>query len=90
MLFVAFGQPKGELWLAENVQALGVPACVQIGGSLDFLAGRVRRAPPWVQGLGLEWVYRIYREPERLASRYVRDAYFALKMLCGGRTTCKE
>ncbi len=81
LLFVAFGQPKGELWLAENREALGVPACVQIGGSLDFLAGRVRRAPSFLQRLGLEWAYRIYREPTRLAPRYLNNALFALKML---------
>lgn len=86
LLFVAFGQPKGELWLAENREALGVPACVQIGGSLDFLAGRVRRAPSLLQRLGLEWAYRIYREPTRLAPRYLNNAFFALKMLVrGGR-----
>jgi N-acetylglucosaminyldiphosphoundecaprenol N-acetyl-beta-D-mannosaminyltransferase len=85
LLFVAFGQPKGELWLAEHCPSLGVPACVQIGGSLDFLAGRVRRAPRWVQRLGLEWAYRVYREPRRLALRYAADAWFAARMLARRR-----
>lgn len=81
VLFVALGQPKGELWLAEHCAALGVPACVQIGASLDFAAGRVRRAPRWVQRTGLEWLWRAAREPRRLAPRYAADAAFLLKSL---------
>ncbi len=81
LLFVAFGQPKGELWLEKHREALGVPACAQIGATLDFLADRVPRAPRWMQRTGLEWVYRLYREPTRLTSRYFRNALFALKML---------
>jgi len=79
LLFVAFGQPKGELWLAENYQALGVPACVQLGASFDFVAGRVSRAPRWVQRIGAEWVYRMRREPRRMIPRYFNDAVFLLK-----------
>lgn len=81
ILFVAFGQPKGEVWIRENYQALGVPACVQIGGSLDFLAGRVLRAPRWIQRVGMEWFYRLYREPKRLLARYTSNGLFALRML---------
>ena len=80
LLFVAFGQPKGELWLAENCEALGVPACVQIGATLDFIAGRVRRAPRWIQRVGFEWAYRLYREPRRLASRYASNFVFVARM----------
>jgi N-acetylglucosaminyldiphosphoundecaprenol N-acetyl-beta-D-mannosaminyltransferase len=76
LLFVAFGQPKGELWLAENRAALGVPACVQIGASFDFVAGRVARAPKWMQRIGAEWLYRISREPRRMIPRYFGDAVF--------------
>jgi N-acetylglucosaminyldiphosphoundecaprenol N-acetyl-beta-D-mannosaminyltransferase len=79
LLFVAFGQPRGELWLAEHCQALGVPVSVQIGATLDFLAGRVPRAPRWLQRLGLEWAYRLYQEPARLARRYGSNLLFALK-----------
>ena len=53
ILFVAFGQPKGEFWIADHLQALGVPVCVQVGASLDFVAGQVRRAPRVLQRLGL-------------------------------------
>jgi len=81
LLFVAFGQPKGELWLAEHCQALGVPACAQIGATLDFVAGRALRAPLWLQRLGLEWAFRLYQEPARLVLRYGRNFLFALRML---------
>jgi N-acetylglucosaminyldiphosphoundecaprenol N-acetyl-beta-D-mannosaminyltransferase len=81
VLFVAFGSPKGEVWLAEHWRGLGVPVCVQIGAGLDFLAGRVPRAPRWMQRTGLEWVYRLWREPGRLAGRYARNAAFALRMI---------
>ncbi|HYT92612.1 MAG TPA: WecB/TagA/CpsF family glycosyltransferase [Gemmataceae bacterium] len=81
LLFVAFGQPKGEFWLAQHCEALGVPACAQIGATLDFLAGRVPRAPRWLQRVGLEWVYRLYQEPGRLARRYGSNLLFAFKML---------
>ena len=81
LLFVAFGQPKGELWLAQNYRSLGVPACVQLGASFDFVAGRIRRAPRWAQRLGAEWLYRISRQPKRLIPRYSADALFLAKSL---------
>jgi N-acetylglucosaminyldiphosphoundecaprenol N-acetyl-beta-D-mannosaminyltransferase len=81
LLFVAFGQPKGELWLAENIDALGIPACVQLGASFDFVAGTVRRAPRWMQRAGGEWLYRISREPARMIPRYFRDGLFMLKSI---------
>jgi N-acetylglucosaminyldiphosphoundecaprenol N-acetyl-beta-D-mannosaminyltransferase len=76
LLFVALGQPKGEIWLHENCEALGVPACVQLGASFDFVAGRVPRAPRWLQRLCLEWAYRIWREPRRMLPRYAANAWF--------------
>jgi N-acetylglucosaminyldiphosphoundecaprenol N-acetyl-beta-D-mannosaminyltransferase len=85
LLLVAFGQPKGELWLAENYRRLGVPACVQVGASFDFAAGRMARAPRWVRRVGLEWLYRMAREPGRLAGRYGGDAWFLVKALTGRR-----
>jgi N-acetylglucosaminyldiphosphoundecaprenol N-acetyl-beta-D-mannosaminyltransferase len=81
LLFAALGQPKGELWLARHLDRLRVPACVQIGASLDFIAGRVRRAPPWVQRIGMEWAYRLSLEPVRLGPRYARNAGFLAKRI---------
>ena len=81
ILFVAFGQPKGEFWLTENLEKLGVPVSVQVGASLDFAAGRVQRAPRLMQVAGLEWVFRLSLEPRRLFSRYAKNAWFALGMV---------
>jgi len=79
LLFVALGQPKGELWLAENLEKLGVPVSIQIGASLDFLAGRVKRAPVWIQRIGMEWFWRLASEPGRLFSRYLSNAVFLVR-----------
>ncbi len=79
LLLAALGQPKGELWLDEHCQQMGVPACVQVGASLDFVAGKARRAPKWTHRIGLEWAYRALSEPRRLGPRYIRNAAFLLK-----------
>ncbi|MCS7303668.1 MAG: WecB/TagA/CpsF family glycosyltransferase [Thermoguttaceae bacterium] len=81
LLFVALGQPKGELWLAEHIEQLGVPAAVQIGAGLDFVAGRQRRAPGWIRQIGLEWFWRFLCEPGRLGPRYLADGWFLLRHL---------
>jgi len=78
LLLAALGQPKGELWLAENCQALGVPACVQLGASFDFVAGRASRAPKWVQRIGAEWLHRTWHEPRRMIPRYFHNAVFLM------------
>ena len=85
LLFVAFGQPKGERWIIRHYEALGVPVSVQVGASLDFAAGRVKRAPLWMQKAGLEWVFRMSLEPRRLAGRYARNAWFIIRRVVGGQ-----
>jgi|SRR5947209_6157567 len=81
LLFVALGQPKGELWVAEHHRDLGVPVTMQIGATLNFMAGRVSRAPRWLQRAGLEWAYRLLLEPRRLGGRYLSNGLFVLRML---------
>jgi len=83
LLFVAFGQPKGELWVAENHQAAGATVAVQVGGSFDFIVGRLRRAPRWMQRAGLEWLYRFLQEPRRLGARYARNLWFLCRLGIG-------
>ncbi len=73
ILFVSFGCPKQEKWIARHYQALGVPVCLGVGAVIDFLAGRVSRAPRWMQRGGLEWLYRLAQEPRRLFRRYADD-----------------
>jgi N-acetylglucosaminyldiphosphoundecaprenol N-acetyl-beta-D-mannosaminyltransferase len=74
ILLVALGNPKQEKWIAMHRDRLNVPACIGIGGTLDFIAGAVPRAPRWMREVGLEWLYRCSREPLRLTKRYVSNA----------------
>lgn len=90
ILLVALGQPKGELWIAEHYRQLEVPVSMQIGAALDFAAGRVRRAPRWMQRTGLEWLYRLAMEPRRLWRRYVSNGLFLLKCAAIGRSRQKR
>jgi N-acetylglucosaminyldiphosphoundecaprenol N-acetyl-beta-D-mannosaminyltransferase len=73
VVFVAFGCPKAEKWIAQHYRNLGVPVLIGVGATIDFLAGRVRRAPVWMQRGGLEWFFRLCLEPKRLARRYSKD-----------------
>lgn len=81
LLFVSFGCPKQEKWIAMHYQSLGVPVAVGVGATIDFLAGRVARAPQWMRRLGLEWVFRLAQEPRRLLRRYCRDCWYFLLFL---------
>jgi N-acetylglucosaminyldiphosphoundecaprenol N-acetyl-beta-D-mannosaminyltransferase len=81
LLITAFTMPKGERWLAANLATLGVPVGVNMGAAIDFAAGRVRRAPRWMQIAGMEWAFRLALEPRRLLGRYVRNAWFILGMI---------
>ncbi len=65
LLLVAYGVPAEEQWIARNRERLGVPVMIGVGGSFDFVAGVTRRAPPWMRRAGLEWFYRLVREPWR-------------------------
>ena len=77
LLIVLLGAPKGELFIARARARLGAVVAIQLGATLDFYLGAVRRAPRWMQRAGLEWLYRLLREPRRLAYRYlVRDVRF--------------
>jgi N-acetylglucosaminyldiphosphoundecaprenol N-acetyl-beta-D-mannosaminyltransferase len=70
ILLVSFGCPKQEKWIAMHLQALEVPVVIGVGATIDFLAGRVCRAPRWMRECGLEWFFRLAREPFRLHRRY--------------------
>jgi N-acetylglucosaminyldiphosphoundecaprenol N-acetyl-beta-D-mannosaminyltransferase len=62
---VAYGAPAQELWIKRNLERLPAGIAMGVGGAYDFLAGRQRRAPLLMQRTGLEWLYRLYREPAR-------------------------
>jgi N-acetylglucosaminyldiphosphoundecaprenol N-acetyl-beta-D-mannosaminyltransferase len=65
ILFVAYGAPAQDKWIARNLARLGVPVAMGVGGAFDFISGRAKRAPLWVQRLGLEWLHRLLHEPWR-------------------------
>jgi N-acetylglucosaminyldiphosphoundecaprenol N-acetyl-beta-D-mannosaminyltransferase len=71
ILLVAMSSPRKELFLARYRERLGVPFVMGVGGAIDVYAGLRRRAPVWLQRLGLEWLFRLAQEPRRLARRYV-------------------
>lgn len=73
VLFVAMGAPRQERFMEAHSRALGAKVILGVGGSLDMLAGEVRRAPPFVQRMGAEWLYRLLQEPRRLSRRYLVD-----------------
>jgi len=71
ILFVALGTPYQEDWINENKQKIKTPVTIAIGSGLYFLSGAIKRAPKWMRGIGLEWLYRLYQEPKRLWKRYI-------------------
>ena len=71
MLVVSLGKPRQELWLAEHLAATGCHVGLAFGASTDFLGGTVTRAPGLLRRSGLEWLYRLLREPRRLWRRYL-------------------
>lgn len=74
ILMVAFGNPKQEKWIHLHRDRLrDVPVCIGVGGTFDFIAGESRRAPAFVQQVGLEWLFRLSQDPARLWRRYARD-----------------
>jgi N-acetylglucosaminyldiphosphoundecaprenol N-acetyl-beta-D-mannosaminyltransferase len=70
VVWVGIGQPKQELWMSEMRPLLAAPLLVGVGAAFDFHAGIVSQAPGWMQRNGLEWLYRLSREPRRLWRRY--------------------
>lgn len=71
LLWVGLSTPKQERWMAAHVGRIQAPAVLGVGAAFDIHAGTLQQAPVWVQRRGLEWLYRLYREPRRLWRRYV-------------------
>jgi N-acetylglucosaminyldiphosphoundecaprenol N-acetyl-beta-D-mannosaminyltransferase len=80
VLLVAYGVPAEEQWIARNRERLGVPVMVGVGGSFDFVAGVTQRAPVWMRRVGLEWLYRLLREPWRWRRQSVLPRYVGLML----------
>lgn len=81
ILLVAYGAPKQDKWIRMHIGGWNVPVAIGVGATLDFIAGEHQRAPRWFQAMGMEWFWRMAREPRRLAHRYLADFVFLGKML---------
>ena len=84
VLLVAMGIPKQEKWIVRHLEELRVPVCMGVGGSFDVFSGRVDRAPEWMQRRGLEWLYRLARNPKKY-SKVATLPVFVLRVLRGKR-----
>lgn len=79
LLLVGMGSPRQERFLVQRAETLGVPCSVAVGGTLDVLAGRVKRAPMGIQSRGLEWAWRSFWEPRRVfTTRFAHTVLFAV------------
>ena len=71
VLFIGMPSPFKEAWCHRHKEDLGVPVQVGVGGSFDVIAGYIKRAPRWMQKIGMEWAWRLMMEPRRLWKRYL-------------------
>lgn len=76
ILFVAYGFPKQDIWIARYKHELGVPVSMGVGGTFDFISGNVPRAPSWMQKIGIEWLYRLIKQPWRFRRIYTATVKF--------------
>jgi N-acetylglucosaminyldiphosphoundecaprenol N-acetyl-beta-D-mannosaminyltransferase len=88
VVFVAFGAPKQELWLERNLPHLQtVKLAMGVGGAFDFIAGIRKRAPAWMQKLGLEWLFRLLQQPSRIRRIWNATIVFPIVFLFSKRDT---
>jgi N-acetylglucosaminyldiphosphoundecaprenol N-acetyl-beta-D-mannosaminyltransferase len=81
IIWVGLGTPKQECWMASHVGRVSAPVLIGVGAAFDFLSGRKRQAPRWIQKSGGEWLFRLATEPRRLWKRYAQYPLFGLLVL---------
>lgn len=82
ILFVAYGAPKQEMWIHDNLHRLpSVKKAIGIGGAFDFIAGKRKRAPEFMQKLGLEWLFRLIQEPSRIKRIFNATVKFPIEII---------
>ena len=89
ILLVSLTAPKQDIWIAEHKQLLQVPLSIGIGGAFEVMAGLVPRAPQWMHGAGLEWLYRLIQEPKRMYRRYLIEAPLFIPLIIRQKLTKK-
>lgn len=73
LLFVGMGVPKQDIFIYENMKKYKIPMSFSIGATIDFEAGEQKRAPSWINKIGMEWLYRFFQDPQRMFKRYFID-----------------
>jgi N-acetylglucosaminyldiphosphoundecaprenol N-acetyl-beta-D-mannosaminyltransferase len=82
LILVAFGSPGQEMWIDRNLPLMpGIKVAIGIGGTFDFLSGQIKRAPRWMRKLGLEWLFRLIRQPSRIGRIWNAVIVFGWKVL---------
>lgn len=81
LLFVAFGHPKQEFWIYENLSKIPVKVAMGVGGAFDYISGKVPRAPKWMRNIGLEWLFRLIVQPWRI-KRQIKLLKYVTLILC--------
>lgn len=80
MLFVGMGVPKQDIFIYENMNIYQIPMSFSIGATIDFEAGVQKRAPKWMNRIGMEWLYRLAHDPKRMFKRYLVDDIKIIKL----------
>jgi N-acetylglucosaminyldiphosphoundecaprenol N-acetyl-beta-D-mannosaminyltransferase len=83
ILLVAYGAPMQDLWISRNQVQLNIPVAIGIGGTFDFIAGTLKRAPRWMGSIGLEWLWRLMQEPWRWRRMLVLPKFAVFALLEG-------
>jgi len=78
ILWMGISTPKQEKWMSAHINQLGVPVLIGVGAAFDYLSGKKKQAPRWIQRIGFEWLFRLFSEPNRLWRRYIRYPTFAV------------
>ncbi|NNJ09372.1 WecB/TagA/CpsF family glycosyltransferase [Chloroflexales bacterium ZM16-3] len=90
VLLVAYGHPQQEIWIARNQPALQVPLAIGVGGTLDYLSGRVPLAPALIRRAGLEWAYRLAHQPSRWRRIINAVPRFAWRVISQGSRASRQ
>ena len=79
VLLVGFGQVKQEMWISHNLNKLpNIKVALGVGGTFDYLSGQIKRAPKWLRIIGLEWLFRLFSQPQRLGRIFNATVKFSL------------
>jgi N-acetylglucosaminyldiphosphoundecaprenol N-acetyl-beta-D-mannosaminyltransferase len=89
LLLVAYGAPAQDLWIAKHLSRMpSVRVAIGVGGTFDFLAGNIRRAPQWMRSLGIEWLWRVIVQPWRIGRILIAVMVFPFMVFTSKKREC--